>query len=165
MMKDIIPRIKLERAKAAGDWAAVIEQLDAMIAANPKDLRSMMEKFNLLMKRMDRPDKAYAIANKIADANWDNPRLMNMLAWTIVDDPEIVKRDLKLAKKLATRANDLTKSKDPAVIDTLARVFFETGNYREAVSWQRKAVELAGDNPMGDDLKKALDRYEKAMGN
>jgi thiol-disulfide isomerase/thioredoxin len=163
-LKDIIPRIKLERAKAAGDWQTVLDQLDAMIEKDPKNLRAMMDKFNLLIKRMNQPNQAYALAHTIADANWDNPRLLNMLSWTVVDDPEIVKRDLKFAKKTALRANELTKSKDPAVMDTLARVYYEGGDYQKAVEWQRKAVELVGDNPMGDDLRLALERYERALG-
>ncbi|MCP3902478.1 MAG: redoxin domain-containing protein [Planctomycetes bacterium] len=165
MIKDIIPRLKLERAKAAGDWDTVIDQLDVMIAAKPNDLNATMEKFNLLLKRMNRPAQAYALGHTMIDAHWDNPQLLNMMAWTVVDDPAIVKRDLAFATKAAERANELTKSKDPAVLDTVARIWFEKGDYQKAVKWQSKAVDLVGDHPMASDLKKALERYEKALDN
>ena len=52
---------------------------------------------------------------------------------------------------------------EPAILDTLARVYFEQGDIKKAVQWQRKAVENAPEGRMADDLKEALKRYEAAM--
>jgi hypothetical protein len=84
----------------------------------------------------------------------------NQLAWRILTDPSIEQRDLKLAAKIANRANDASDNKDPAIMDTLARVFFMQGKKEEAIELQTKAVELA-EGDMKADLKNTLASYKK----
>ena len=44
---------------------------------------------------------------------------------------------------MALRANELSKGKDAAILDTVARVYFLQGDKKKAVEFQQKAVELA----------------------
>ena len=78
----------------------------------------------------------------------DDGQQLNQIAWLIVDpEAKYEKRDLKLALKAALRSNELTKGEDAGVLDTLARVYFLSGDSAKAVEFQTKAVELVKDNP------------------
>jgi tetratricopeptide (TPR) repeat protein len=93
-------------------------------------------------------------------AHWDDPAILNMMSWTTVDDKDVSIRDLDFALEAALRASELTNEKDPAILDTVARVYFEKGDLEQAIKWQRKAVKQAGGSPMADQLEEALKKYE-----
>ena len=61
---------------------------------------------------------------------------------------------------MANRANDASQGKDPAIIDTLARVKFMLGDKKEALALQEKAVALA-DGDMKDSFQKTLEGYKR----
>ena len=88
---------------------------------------------------------------------------LNQVAWTIVDNPNVKNRDYDVAMKAATRANELSKGKDAAILDTLARVYYEKGDLKNAVKYQKQAVEHAPDNQMGADIKDVLKKYMKEL--
>lgn len=94
---------------------------------------------------------------------WDNAMTLNQVAWTIVDNKDVKNRDYDVAMKAATRANELTKGEDAAILDTLARVYYEMGDLKNAVAYQKKAVEHAPDNQMGTDIKAVLKKYMKEL--
>jgi len=100
----------------------------------------------------------------IDKATIDDAQTLNGIAWDIVDPEskkDATKRDLKLAMKAATKANDLLKGEDAAVLDTLALVHFETGDLEKAAALQEKAVKLAPvDNA---DVRGRLEKYKKAL--
>lgn len=107
------------------------------------------------------PAKAYDLATRSYDAILhDDAESLNSVAWLMVDpDRKVEKKDLDLALKAATRANELTGFKDSATLDTLARVHFTRGEVDKAIELQEKAVSLAG-GQMKDELTKALVEYK-----
>jgi thiol-disulfide isomerase/thioredoxin len=121
------------------------------------------EQFMTLLLKDNNPDEAYKIGAKVVEANWDNAMMLNGIAWTVVDSRSVKKRDLDFAMKAAKRANELTHDKDGAVLDTLARVYYEKGDLKEAVKIQKRAVENVEDENMADELRKALDKYETEL--
>ena len=115
--------------------------------------------FLLLLGKLDRPQEAYAIGHELIKANWDEAMMLNGIAWYVVDNKEVETRDLDFALKAAKRANQLTKSKDAAILDTVARVFYEKGDLQTAIKYQRKAVENA-EGRMAESLQELLDEYK-----
>ncbi len=96
---------------------------------------------------------------------WDSAGELNQVAWKIVDDATVKNRDFDLAMKAAQRANELTEQKDAALLDTLARIYYETGDVKSALKWQRLAAQnLTGNEPFADDVRNALKKYEQADG-
>jgi hypothetical protein len=156
---------RLNAAIAAKDYDGVLALVDPMIAAEPKreaDLGPL--KFMTLLRKKSY-DEAYAYGGKLVDgALKDSPQGLNMLAWTIVDPDAkgLEKRDLALALRAATRANELTANKSPEVLDTLAKVQFDGGDVAKAIETQGRAVELAKGTPLEEDLKKRLEEYKKS---
>jgi thiol-disulfide isomerase/thioredoxin len=87
---------------------------------------------------------------------------LNHIAWTIVDPQGSVSpKDLDLAMKAATAANEFTGGKDAAILDTLARVYWLKGDKAKAIELQTKAVQNA-EGSMKDDLERVLNEYKSA---
>jgi thiol-disulfide isomerase/thioredoxin len=120
---------------------------------------AQMQEFNTLVGKGDYA-AAYKMAEEISDANKDNSGLQNELAWQILTDRRIKQRDLALAEKLAVRADEAAQSKDPNILDTLARASFMQGKKDEAIALQEKAINMAPSDEQKASLKKSLDEYK-----
>jgi tetratricopeptide (TPR) repeat protein len=93
----------------------------------------------------------------------DDAAQLNNLAWNQVAPYSSIprdRRDLKLARKAAERANELTRNQNGGFLDTLALVCFEEGDLDRALELQEKAVELSrGDR----EIKGRLDQFRAAV--
>ena len=123
-------------------------------------------KFEALLFGKEDMDAAYALAEEIAADNWDNAQALNALSWGIVDETPDELRNIEFALKVATRANQLTKSQDPMILDTLARVYWERGDVYKAIAWQSNAVRhLEEGGSMADSIQATLDEYKATLAN
>ena len=110
-------------------------------------------------KAMDKEDWPGAI-----ELSWDSAGGLNEVAWRIVDDADVKNRDFDVALKAAKRATELSEQKSAAILDTLARVYYEKGDVKSALKWQRLAAEtLTGDESYADDVRKALKKYQQEV--
>jgi thiol-disulfide isomerase/thioredoxin len=143
------------------DWDAATAKLDEiskLVPADEQDNLSMV-RFAISLGKKDYP-AAYKLAQQLSDAHKDDAQLQNALAWAIVADPTIEQPDLAVAETLATRANTATEGKEPAVLDTLARVQFMKGKKDEAIATETKAADLAPAEAKAD-YQAMLDSYKK----
>lgn len=158
---------KVGKAVKAGDLKGAVQSMDEAIAAKPAlEKRVARGRFRLLL-RDAQYDAAYAYGAKIVDGVLkDSWQELNAIAWMIVD-PEndtLEKRDLKLALRAAERANTGSGGKNPSVLDTLARVHFDSGDAAKAIEIQTRAVEAAKGTKMEKDLQARLDEYKNGKG-
>jgi thiol-disulfide isomerase/thioredoxin len=112
-------------------------------------------------------DAAFAIGAKLVDrAIASNDAMtLNQIAWTIVDpEAKLEKRDLDLALKAAAKGVELTKSKDGAILDTLARTYAWKGDYKKALELQTLAVDVTEEGPMKEQLQQAIGEYKTKAG-
>jgi thiol-disulfide isomerase/thioredoxin len=146
---------RFQEAAQAGDWDKALATLDEVVKLNPAfENQAQMIKFQVLLKEKKDCDAAFGVARKLGEQFKDNAAALNEIAWAILDTPDLPKRDVDLALKLAARGVELTKGENGAVMDTLARAHFEKGEVDKAIELQTKAVQLAGDD---EDLKKATE--------
>lgn len=165
-------RAKANEAKAAGingqlnaamksqDWEGAVKAADDLIALDPEQFAAVAPfKFQVLAMNVKDMTRANAWAKQASEGLVkDNAEALNGLAWLMVDpDAQMEGRDVDLALKIATRANELEKDKNAGVLDTLARAWFVKGDVGKAVEIQRKAVAL------DERLKGALKEYEDAL--
>ncbi len=156
----IARRREMAQAREQGNWEKVLAMHDEDIERSGGNPGMMMQKFITLIADVKTFHVGYAYGEKIVNKAWDDPFLLNQVAWFVADDPRVEKRDLAFALRTAERANELTESQNPAILDTLARVYYELGEQEEAIKWQRLAVEHAPDNQMGEGIRETLKKYE-----
>lgn len=160
-------RVMQERNKAFAkarkdkDWDALIKLYDQTIADMPADSTTglRLQKFQLLVGAANKPAEGYVLGRELATQLKSNAEGLNQIAWFVLDDASVKTRDLAFAMDTAKAAVAASGEKNPAILDTLARAYWETGDKDQAVAIQKKAVELAGDTE-ADQLKETLKKYQ-----
>ena len=86
-----------------------------------------------------------------AIAHWENALAnepdsvlaLNSLTWVLSAFPDASIRNGEKALRLADRANQLSGSKDPSVLRTLAAAYAENGRFTEATATAESGLQLA----------------------
>lgn len=81
---------------------------------------------------------------------YSQPDICNEIAWELATDWSEYIRNGRQAFLLAGRAVQLTNYRDPGCLDTLAAAYAECGDFKSAVSYQIKALDLAPSNDKAD---------------
>ncbi len=148
-------------ALESGNFAAALEQVAALQKLSPeRALRYDLLNFQLLLAKEDYAE-AYALGARLVDGFADDAHVLNELAWVIATGDGIEQRNLDLALNAALKANTVSGGTDGAILDTVARVYFEKGNLTEALQYQEQALTHARkeDRPV---IEEALERYRAA---
>jgi hypothetical protein len=159
----------LKAAASSKDVDKLLSILDEM--CNDKEvsdddrLLAGYAQFRLLATEKKDGAKACAMAKKLSETKKDNSELLNELAWTILDTPDLKNRDLDVALVIAKRAAKVSKYIDGPILDTLARAHFEKGDLDKAIEYQTKAVEKCENNDSISDeikaqVKETLEKYQ-----
>jgi thiol-disulfide isomerase/thioredoxin len=162
-------REHLVEALNSGDSKKVLKVIDGAVAEDPK-METILgpQKYLVLAGKDGDPDKAQAYGKRLVETVLkDEPNRLEELAWTIVGSEDKTKADpkqIKVALAAAQRAEEVTKGKDPSVIDTLARAYFFSGDVAKALEHQEKALKLAKGTALEKDegMQKRLEEYKKA---
>ncbi|MGH7134038.1 MAG: redoxin family protein [Phycisphaerales bacterium] len=158
MQKDI------GKALRAKDWDKAFKSMDELSALDSSMAGQIgATKFQILLMAKKDYAAAYKQANALADGPIkDDAQTLNQIAWTILDAPGLETRDFDTAMKLAARAAEVTKNQDGAILDTLARAYWEKGDKAKAVEIQTKAVALTKGLPdqVKDEMEANLKRYQ-----
>ncbi len=91
-----------------------------------------------------------------------SPKMINDLAWYLATSSDSTLRDAGEAVRLAEIANQRSFGRHPAILDTLAASYAESGRFREAVAVARKALRLArakDEKALANDIAKHLALY------
>ena len=159
MMTEI--RRTMRNASRSGDYREAMKVLDAAIAELPDDANLQMMKFQTMIGPMNDPE-GYQTGWAILKANRDNAMMMNSIAWYTLDDAAVSDRDYEFAMAAAKAAEAASGGTDAAILDTLARAYYEMGDFDMAVKVQKKAVEKADDDAMGASIREQLEKYQAA---
>lgn len=149
----------------SGDYEGALEAMDELEALNPRSKRDLaIVRFEILLVGMNEPQRAYefareAAATSLRDSAWN----LNVVSWMIVDEPSVEQRDYDVAIKLAERACVLTGWKDPAILDTLAKAYYDSGERMRGLALQEAAVRYAAGTKWEEELTERLDRYEREL--
>jgi peroxiredoxin len=152
---------------------AEVERLDKEIQASAPadfDMAGFKERVSFL-KTFDNyyfavtgqgnTDQIPALTKKLSETNVKDARLLDKLAWVILTDEHIKTRDAHLAARFAKTAVDVSGGNDVVLLDTYARALFDTGKTADAVIWEKKALELAENDAMRNEIANTLKKYEQ----
>ncbi|MDG2022766.1 MAG: redoxin domain-containing protein [Phycisphaerales bacterium] len=154
-------RRAMRSATSSGDYREAMKLLDAAIAKMPDDAGLQMMKFQTMIGPMNDPE-GYQTGWAILKANRDNAMMMNAIAWYTLDDAAVSDRDYEFAMAAAKAAEAASGGTNAAILDTLARAYYEMGDFDMAVKVQKKAVEKSDDDAMGAGIRKQLEKYQAA---
>jgi tetratricopeptide (TPR) repeat protein len=104
-------------------------------------------------------EKAVADYEHALKLGLNKPYIHNAIAWTRATCPKLSFRNGKTALKHAKIACKLTKSKEYALLDTLAAAYAQANDFESAVSTIKLALEVAP-NDKRKELNACLTRYK-----
>jgi len=154
---------KIERqwrkAVEAGDGKQAMKLLDELLALRPGEFGELADETFQVVVIRNKDGAGYPWVMTLLEGPLkDDAVALNNLAWTIVDNEGVEMRDLAVALRLATRAEEISKGEQSFILDTLARVHFERGDVKKAIEVQGRAVEKA-EEARKDEYRAVLDRY------
>jgi tetratricopeptide (TPR) repeat protein len=146
-----------------GNFEEAARWFEKSLQLDPEDGLVHKDYGSLLMKMGRHGEAMYHfcfIANSSAtDKRWD--RLV-ALAWVLSTSPQKSMRHGQLALDLARRADRLTQSGNPEVLQVLASALAEDGQFDAAVETARRAIALAARNKsLEADIQNQLNSYLK----
>lgn len=151
---------KMALARESGEWAPVLEALDSLIATGgDRSLPVRARKFEILVGPAAKPEAGYAFGREIL-ASKPPAQILNQIAWYTLDDANVKVRDVDFALEAAQAAVSASEGKDAAILDTLARAYWEKGDRSQAIDTQKRAVASATDGAMKESLEATLKAYE-----
>ena len=108
----------------------------------------------------DRDAEAIPYYERVISIDTSYPDAHGNLAWILATSHDPKLRNPKRAIELATQELKRLGGKDPSVIDTLAAAYAASGNFKEAIAWQTKAIEIAEDEATKKGLSERLKLYQ-----
>ncbi len=101
---------------------------------------------------------------RAADESDADASALNEYAWALLTIEPADLRDPAAALPIAQKAVEKSRGEDPAILDTLAKAWFDTGDATKAVETQEKAVSLLppGDSALRTELETNLATYRAA---
>ncbi len=153
-----------------GDFTELLKELDVAAKDIPDraDQFSLI-KFQVLSSPKGNVDQALSLGAKLIESELgEEPETLDNLAWMLVAPERAKKADpklLKFALKVALKADNLTKQKDPSVAETLAKAYFDNGQLEKAIETQERVAELAVGTQFDNDpnVQKRLRQYKRAL--
>ena len=102
---------------------------------------------------------ATELGRQVMAAGTNDWNALAFFSWRIFHDRGIRERDRPMALAAAERAFQLTEGQEPTVLDTYARALWENDRRSEAITHQRKAVQLCTVEAKRIDMEANLNRY------
>ena len=142
-----------------GDLETALEILDTLVEVAPDNIQHCLTRLQVLGARGD-VEAVNRGAAVLVDAHPEDHMLLNAVAWILATNHAAGGGDMELALTAALQANELTSGTNASILDTVARVYYETGDLASAVDWQRKTV-AADSNERG--FQKTLEKFEEEL--
>lgn len=154
------PERELAAAWQAQEWERALEIVRRMKAIDPESPRYQVQEFALLVGGLNRPEEGYKLGERLMEEYWQEPGVLNYLAWIASAGDNVAEHDLDFALKAAKRACEMMNWGEGGTLDTLARIYYEKGDLETALKWQREAVKYPYNEQAAAQLNATLDRYE-----
>jgi tetratricopeptide (TPR) repeat protein len=135
-----------------------VEIYTQLLGSNPQNVAAFRGRADA---HLNQGQQAEAVADyeEALKIDGKNSGVLNNLAWVLATSPKDDLRNGQRAIELAKQACEVTEYKQAHILSTLAAGYAETGDFDNAITWSKKAVEL-GEDPTKEQLAKELESYE-----
>jgi thiol-disulfide isomerase/thioredoxin len=161
-------RAALQEAMKSGQPNEVLTSVNAILERKPQFESSYGPLKVTAYIKLGDEEKALAYARQLSTSDLKkSAEGLNALAWAIVDPDAGIKPGAKLvqfAVETAQRADKLAQEKNAAIADTLAKAYFDSGDFAKALETQERAVRLTKGTPLENEKGMAgrLEQYKKS---
>lgn len=100
------------------------------------------------------------LGQQILESGYEDGVFYSQFAWTMLNSEGLKHRDLPYMLKVAEMANTLAKGESADILDTLALAQFRSGNAKEAIATQERAIALCTNDELMVQLKERLAQYQ-----
>ncbi len=145
-----------------GNLEKAISDYRTAIKLDPNDFDNH---YNLALALDDSGNTKDALASFLQSADLDpyNAEVRNKIAWMLASDPNNHIHNCQKAIEYAKQAVKLTSETDWDYLDTLARAYAGSGEFKQAILWLRKALELDLDEFSKAYINEKLSLYEQGL--
>jgi protein O-mannosyl-transferase len=147
---------------AQGRWDQAIEHYQQALKRMPDSIPAHYQ-LGLALQCRGRFADAIKQFQKVLELNPLHAAAQNDLAWILATCPESSLRNGQKAVALARQAAQLSASKSPQILDTLAAAYAEAGQFSEAIRTARQALALSvaqNNKPMTEVIQNHLRLFE-----
>ena len=138
---------------------AAIDEFSKVIRQEPKNWLAKYSRADTYLN-VGKHKEAIADYEAALEINQEYDNLLNNLAWVLSTSPVDDVRDGKRAVELALKACEVSNYEKPHILSTLAAAYAESGDFKNAVKWANKAVEI-GREDIQEQLEHELKSYSK----
>ena len=125
--------------ESKGNYSDAIADCDRTIEYNPRNADAFSAR-GLFYSKTGEFIKGIEDCKKGVLLDTNNFGANNNLAWLLAIAPDAKLRDGPKSLEYAKRACELSEWKNAYCLGTLAAAYAETGNYEEAVKWEKKCI-------------------------
>jgi len=117
-----------------------------------------------LLGGANQPAAAYTLGEKLVASliAEKNAMGLNQVAWFVLDSKTVKTRDIPFALATAQAAVAASNGTDGAILDTLARAYWDSADKKQAIATQTIAIEKTPAGPMLDEMKETQKKYESS---
>jgi len=152
----------LNNALAKRDFAAMLGAMDEIIKLEPQDYQHYSAKVSVLRLKGDQAG-ILKTRRAAAVALAGSAEGLNQVAWDLVLEQDLELRDPELAVKCAEKSVSLSKRKEAASLDTLARAWYELGMVEKAIELQKESLAAANGAQERAQVSGALEYYQAVL--
>ena len=142
-----------------GQRPLALKHLEQAAELSPEDV-SIVNNLGTLYDQLGKYQQAIGQFDRAITLMPGEAGSYNNLAWLRATCPDAQFRNGEQAIKLARKACELTGWNDFSTLDTLATAYAATGNWKEAMKWQEKAIEFSPPTQK-NDLKRRLEAFKQ----
>jgi tetratricopeptide (TPR) repeat protein len=145
-----------------GQYDEALSYFQKALAADPNHAKTRTE-CDRIKALQEQARQSLAKQRESLKSKPTDVALLSSIAWTLATHPDRTIRNGAEAVPLAEQAVELSQSKDPVVLGTLAAAYAEAGRFADATSTARKALEIASQQnkpALVDAFKAKISLYE-----